>query len=67
MIEPIGKLLSIVILFAEPDFPIVDVSGLVPFDGATVVQTVEELDKALTQGRLLVWRHGSAFPAECGR
>ncbi|MBK8267763.1 MAG: cellulase family glycosylhydrolase [Planctomycetes bacterium] len=58
------QLASLFILFAEPGFPMVDVSSLVTIDGAHVVRSVAELREALKPGRVLVWRHGSAFPAE---
>lgn len=58
------QLASLFILFAEPGFPMVDVSSLVTIDGAIEVRTVAELRDALKPDRVLVWRHGSAFPAE---
>lgn len=57
--------LQFVVVFAEPEFPVLDVSlELVEIPGATVCRSVGELEQALVPGRVLVWRHGSTFPAE---
>lgn len=53
-----------VIVFAEPGFPAIDVPTPVPIPGATEVTSVEALASALEKAGVLVWRHGSAFPAE---
>ncbi len=54
------------VLFAEPGFPVVDAPLPLPdFPGAATVQSVAGLDSALAvPGTVLVWRHGSAFPAD---
>ena len=58
-------LLQAFVIFAEPGFPAVDVSqDLIPIRDAIVATSVAELDEALRPGRVLVWRHGSAFPAD---
>jgi len=54
------------ILFAEPGFPAVDLTGpLAGVEGETAT-SVAELERLLepAPGRVLVWRHGSAFPVE---
>lgn len=58
------QLLSILLLFSEPGFPLVDVEALVDIAGATEAKSTDELIRELTPQRILVWRHGSAFPAE---
>lgn len=61
------KLFALLVLFAEPGFPSVDVTFPLPLseiEGAVVTTTVAELEEALKPGRILVWRHGSAFPAD---
>ena len=62
-------LLSVVVTFSEPGFPLVDVSGplidLRPYAAELVdCGSIAELERELRPGRLLVWRHGSGFPAE---
>ncbi len=58
-------LVQILVLFAEPGFPAIDVSkDLIQIPGAVVATSVAQLDEALKPGRVLVWRHGSAFPAD---
>ncbi len=61
----IDIILPLLVFFAEPNFPVVDVSEMcaVP-SGAVVCENVEGLAAELTPGRVLVWRHGSSFPAE---
>src|SRR4051812_45245616 len=58
------KLLSCLVLFSEPDFPAVDVAGPLQIEGAIVARSVAELTAALKPDRILVWRHGSAVPAD---
>ncbi|NUQ46279.1 MAG: hypothetical protein HUU22_09615 [Phycisphaerae bacterium] len=58
------QLLSTLLLFSEPGFPVLDVDALVEIAGATEARTVDELIRELTPQRIFVWRHGSAFPAE---
>jgi hypothetical protein len=62
----LAQVAIVFVLFAEPGFPAVDVALPLPdFPGAVQVQTVAGLDSALAApGAVLVWRHGSAFPAE---
>jgi hypothetical protein len=57
---------AVLVVFAEPGFPAVNVAQPLPdIRGATVAASVAELDNALVQpGAVLVWRHGSAFPLE---
>ncbi|MEM7263614.1 MAG: hypothetical protein AAF488_16620 [Planctomycetota bacterium] len=56
---------AMLVFFAEPSFPALDVPELLtPPAGSVICLSVEELDEALTPDRVLVWRHGSAFPAE---
>ncbi|MGE0480601.1 MAG: hypothetical protein AB7Q17_09030 [Phycisphaerae bacterium] len=56
--------LALFVLFAEPEFPKVDVAELARVDGAIEARSVAELSAALQPGRVLVWRHGSGFPDE---
>ncbi|MGE3165553.1 MAG: hypothetical protein AB7O52_11650 [Planctomycetota bacterium] len=61
----VETLLATLILFAEPGFPAIDVpTPLIELPGAAIAVSVEELTAALTPGRVLVWRHGSTFPAD---
>ncbi|MHC4091852.1 MAG: hypothetical protein ACYSVY_16565, partial [Planctomycetota bacterium] len=60
----VSPLVPLLVIFAEPDFPMVDVSALPTVDGAIVARSVVELEEALQPGRVLVWRHGSAFPSD---
>ena len=53
-----------IVTFDEPGFPAVDALPLMPIPGAHAAAGVAELIDALHPGALLVWRHGSAFPAE---
>src|SRR5262245_11060140 len=52
------------VVFAEPGFPALDVSGQPTIDGALSTTSTAELAAALPPDRVLVWRHGSTFPAE---
>ena len=52
------------VVFAEPGFPLRDVSSLVAIPSAIEARSCEELAKELQPGRVLVWRHGSTFPSE---
>ncbi|MHC4236454.1 MAG: hypothetical protein ACYSUQ_15155, partial [Planctomycetota bacterium] len=60
----VSPLVPLLVIFAEPGFPMVDVSALPTVDGAIVARSVVELEEALQPGRVLVWRHGSAFPSD---
>ena len=53
-----------IVVFDEPNFPIVDAGPLHAIAGAVSTASVAELADALRPGALLVWRHGSAFPAD---
>lgn len=55
---------ALFVIFAEPGFPAIDVGELTEIPGAVECRSVGELRDALQPGRVLVWRHGSAFPAE---
>jgi len=52
------------VTFDEPGFPTVDAPAPPDIAGATRVATVAALPDALGPDAVLVWRHGSAFPAE---
>ena len=52
------------VVFDEPGFPIVDAGPLHAIAGAMSATSVAALADALRPGALLVWRHGSAFPAD---
>ncbi|RLB45214.1 MAG: hypothetical protein DRI90_28700, partial [Deltaproteobacteria bacterium] len=58
--------LPILLLFGEAGFPRSDVKGPMPaIEGAKVCASVKELESELSKtDRVLVWRHGSTFPAE---
>ncbi len=62
----IAEAALVLILFAEPGFPAMDVWGPLPEVAGETASSVEELEELLAAGpdRVLVWRHGSAFPAE---
>ena len=53
-----------IVVFDEPGFPIVDAGPLHTIAGAKSAASGVELTDALRPGALLVWRHGSAFPAD---
>jgi hypothetical protein len=53
-----------IVTFDEPGFPEVDALPLRPVPGARPTLSTAELIDALRPGAVLVWRHGSAFPAE---
>jgi hypothetical protein len=59
-------LASTLVVFEEPGFPVCDLPGPWPeIPGARVTRSVAELSMALEGADgVLVWRHGSAFPAE---
>ena len=52
------------IVFSEPGFPLVDVDHVPDIPGAIVAESATALADAFAGGGVLVWRHGSAFPAE---
>ncbi len=52
------------IVFSEPGFPAIDAPPLSPIPGARDITSTADLAAALSEGGVLVWRHGSAFPAE---
>ena len=53
-----------IVTFDEPGFPEVDALPLRAVPGARVTTSTAELIDALRPGAVLVWRHGSAFPAD---
>ncbi len=53
-----------IVTFDEPGFPTVDAAPLRGVPGARATASVAELIEALRPGALLVWRHGSTFPAD---
>jgi hypothetical protein len=53
-----------IVTFDEPGFPEVDAFPLRAVPGARATTGTPELIDALRPGAVLVWRHGSAFPAE---
>lgn len=53
-----------IVTFDEPGFPDVDALPLRAVPDARATASTAELIDALRPGALLVWRHGSAFPAE---
>ena len=53
-----------IVTFDEAGFPEVDAFPLRPVPGARATTSSAELIDALRPGALLVWRHGSAFPAD---
>ncbi len=59
--------LALFLIFAEPGFPAVGLDLPLPFpegDHVIAATSVTELIEELTPERVLVWRHGGAFPAE---
>jgi len=62
----VACLLRGLVIFDEPGFPAVDVSSPLPsIAEAARATSVAELERALGEpGTVLVWRHGSAYPAE---
>jgi hypothetical protein len=52
------------VVFDEPGFPTVDVPPLTALPGASVATSSADLAARLQPGAVLVWRHGSAFPAD---
>jgi hypothetical protein len=52
------------VTFEEAGFPLVDVPSLPLIPNARAMTSSDELLQALTPDAVLVWRHGSAFPAE---
>ncbi len=60
-----AAILPVLILFAEAGFPTLGVPPDLPgIQGAVECRTSADLERALKPGRILVWRHGSTFPAE---
>ena len=59
-----AKPTTAIIAFAEPGFPSIDVASPAAVPGAVELTSTAALADALSKGGLLVWRHGSAFPAE---
>ncbi|TWT44322.1 hypothetical protein RAS1_07350 [Phycisphaerae bacterium RAS1] len=56
--------LATFVTFNEPGFPRIDVGELPAIDEADETRSVPELIDALKPDAILVWRHGSAFPAD---
>jgi len=52
------------VTFDEPGFPVVDAAAPPAIAGATTAATSAALAAALGPEAVLVWRHGSAFPAD---
>lgn len=53
------------VVFDDPAFPALDVQTPLPhIDAATSATDLDALRAALGRGDTLVWRHGSAFPAD---
>jgi hypothetical protein len=52
------------VTFDEAGFPVVDAAALRAVAGARATTSTAELIEALRPGAVLVWRHGSAFPAD---
>jgi hypothetical protein len=52
------------IVFSEPGFPALDVAPPQPVPGALETTSTTALADALASPGVLIWRHGSAFPAE---
>ena len=52
------------VTFDEPGFPVVDAAPPRAVPGARATASVAELTEALQPDSILVWRHGSAFPAD---
>jgi len=59
-----NTLMSVLVIFAEPGFPAVDVATPFAIDAAFVCESVEQLENALQPDRVLVWRHGAACPSD---
>lgn len=53
-----------IVTFDEPGFPEVDALPVGAVPGARATASTAELIEALQPSAVLVWRHGSAFPAE---
>lgn len=53
-----------IVTFDEPGFPVVDAAPLRAVPGARAAASVAALIDALQPETVLVWRHGSAFPAD---
>ena len=53
-----------IVTFDEPGFPTVDAVALPAMPGARSATSVAELVDALQPDAVLLWRHGSTFPAE---
>lgn len=52
------------VVFDEPGFPVIDVPPLVTLPGAVAATSAADLVARLQPHAVLVWRHGSAFPAD---
>lgn len=54
-----------IVLFEEPGFPLADgMPVLLPIEDGQVATSTARLEELLEPGRILIWRHGSTFPAE---
>ncbi len=63
----LSQALALFLIFAEPGFPASGLDLPLPFpltEHVIVARSTEELIDELDPGRVLVWRHGGAFPAE---
>lgn len=61
----LSQTIALFLIFTEAGFPAGDLAGPLPFsagDQVVAAQTVTELVAEMQPGRVLVWRHGSAFP-----
>ena len=66
MMPALAQAAALLVAFAEPGFPAVDVRQTLPdIPGAVVAGSTVALDSLSGEpGAVLVWRHGSAFPLE---
>ncbi|MFC1629231.1 hypothetical protein ACFL3H_09000 [Gemmatimonadota bacterium] len=63
----LSQALALFLIFAEPGFPSAGLDAPLPFpagDHVIVAESAIELIEELEPGRILVWRHGGAFPSE---
>ncbi len=63
----LSKALALFLIFSEPGFPSAALEAPLPFPGGEhviVAESVTRFIEELTPDRVLVWRHGGAFPSE---